>query len=623
MTLSKLKFWLTGGPLLILVACPCAAQETGANNFTVWSVNEFVQTQRDVDLAARVPSEVLIRGWFKWANVSDVSKYAGLVDKVHANKQLFGGGVTLSALYRGENGIDEQTFLDMATRDPNNKLYPAFGRGNYFHGTLSNPRYVDYCLKWVFHQIDSGVEHLFMDEVDAAHGEQEGYDDYAIKEFRSWLLTREKLSATDPKWQSLWRIPLDNPAVCPDGSLRSLDFRGYLQHHQATAHPWGEKNPLAGLWLQFVAERDDRVWKEICDRTRAYATRKGRKVLIAANGLNRHVDHQIQNLWEQHLFLDKSKRVDGSRSLLAWGSDLVHKSRTLLGREVPIVVFHDWGFGMPWQNIPVEERNLWLRIYVPELYASGVFFAFPVHGPFGCDSEKDGTLPTIIEQANFFRRHADYFRVGSRVALDAAVVKTQSTNIAIRFEEHPASKSSDCASHQPQFRRTPDEQRLQPPDHTFRPRNNPRPSPSMRQSSKLRKPFPLNSQADSSRSRSPAWSIMAWWWSNLTVLTPIAAARLDRDIVIMPRSFWHKSPVCNFTVSPGGMVSDLHWVSSYLHGKLHTQLRDTPAFNVEFPNDGKFEVSINSVSTMGGILEIYLDDKLALRQVAGRQGPAQ
>ena len=56
----------------------------------------------------------------------------------------------------------------MATRDPNNKLYPAFGRGNYFHGTLSNPRYVDYCLKWVFNQIDSGVEHLFMDEVDEA-----------------------------------------------------------------------------------------------------------------------------------------------------------------------------------------------------------------------------------------------------------------------------------------------------------------------------------------------------------------------------------------------------------------------------------------------------------------------
>ena len=100
MTLSNFKIWLTAGPLLILVACPCAAQSE-PNNFTVWSVNEFVQTQRDVDLAARVPSEVLIRGWFKWANVSDVSKYAGLVDKVHANKQLFGGGVTLSALYRG------------------------------------------------------------------------------------------------------------------------------------------------------------------------------------------------------------------------------------------------------------------------------------------------------------------------------------------------------------------------------------------------------------------------------------------------------------------------------------------------------------------------------------------
>ena len=127
--------------------------------------------------------------------------------------------------------------------------------------------------------------------------------------------------------------------------------------------------------------RDEAVWKEVCERIRAYARAKGRRVLITANGLNRHVDHQIQNLWDNHLFLDKEKRVDARQSLFSWGRDLVHKSRTLLGREVPIVVFHDWGFGMPWQNIskellrmmacklllmnPVEIADIRMDIYAP------------------------------------------------------------------------------------------------------------------------------------------------------------------------------------------------------------------------------------------------------------------
>jgi hypothetical protein len=95
------------------------------NDLVVWSVNEYTNTDAAVALAARVPSQLLIRGWFKWANANDFAREAHVVPKAHANGQLFGAGVTMSALYRGENGLDEATFLDYATRDPNGRLYPA------------------------------------------------------------------------------------------------------------------------------------------------------------------------------------------------------------------------------------------------------------------------------------------------------------------------------------------------------------------------------------------------------------------------------------------------------------------------------------------------------------------
>lgn len=390
------------------------------NDLVVWTVNEYIQSPEGVDFAARVPSQLLIRGWFRWANSRDFLKDAPLAARAHANGQLFGGGVTLAAIYRGENGLDEATFMDFATRDPNGRLYPAFGKANYFHGSLSNSRWVDYCLGFVYRQIDAGVDELFMDEVNAAHGQQEGYDDYACREFRTALLARHKdWSPTDARWEKEYGVALSDKAVCPDGTMASFDYRAYLQQRGFTRDPWASRNPLAGHWAQFKAERDDRVWREVCEKIRAYARSKNRRVWIAANGLNRYVDHQIQNIMDGGLFLDKDRRVDACRSILEWGQGLVMRSRTLLGKDVPIVVFHDWGFGMPWQEISAADRNLWLRVYAPELYAAGVFFAFPVHGPFGCDAQKDGTLPAIIREATFFRKHADCFVVGQTVGLSS------------------------------------------------------------------------------------------------------------------------------------------------------------------------------------------------------------
>jgi hypothetical protein len=590
------------------------SQVQSPEDIIVWSVNEYILSPAGVELAARVPSQLLIRGWFKWAKFRDLAKDEPLLRAVHANGQLFGGGVTMSALYRGENGIDEATFLDFATRDPNGQLYPAFGRGNYYHGTLSNPRYVDYCLKWAFQQIDAGVDHLFMDEVDAAQGQREGYDDYAVREFRDWLLALHKdWGPADPRWEKQWRVPLGDRKICPDGSMRGFDYRAYLQHHRLTEQPWGSQNALAGLWSRFKVERDDRVWREVCDRLRAYAAKKGRRVWIAANGLNRYVDHQIQNLWDNQLFLDKEKRLDASRSLMGWGRELVLRSRTLLGRDVPIVVFHDWGFEMPWQNLPVADRNLWLRVYAPELYAGGVFFAFPVHGPFGCDSEKDGTLPEIIREATFFRKHADMVRLGDRVALDPAVVKAASADVAVSFVEQPRAKRRLVHLVNHRFR-----------DHCVEAIGDLEvvvPSPDAPKSVVVVSPdfegertVPYEHKAGKVVARVPSLE-----YYDLLVLTydrmaEIAAARADRDAAIAPRPFWGASPATRFEIGPTGLVKDAVWVNSYLQGNLHSQLRDTPTFVVDYANDGEFGIVVNSVATLGAVLEIAVDGRTALRE---------
>ena len=79
---------------------------------------------------------------------------------------------------------------------------------------------------------------------------------------------------------------------------------------------------------------------------------------------------------------------------------------------MPVVLFHDWGFGdppFPWLAVPPSERETWMRVRGAEIYAAGGFFAFPVLGPFGCDAAKDGTLGEIARQTAFYQAHRDLY----------------------------------------------------------------------------------------------------------------------------------------------------------------------------------------------------------------------
>ena len=75
----------------------------------VYTMNELVTSDEELELARKTGSDMLIRGWFKWGGASNYSPYAPLVPKAHAMGALFGGGITCSALYHGENGLNRET----------------------------------------------------------------------------------------------------------------------------------------------------------------------------------------------------------------------------------------------------------------------------------------------------------------------------------------------------------------------------------------------------------------------------------------------------------------------------------------------------------------------------------
>ena len=91
---------------------------------------------------------------------------------------------------------------------------------------------------------------------------------------------------------------------------------------------------------------------------------------------------------------------------LPYWRSLVESGRELAGKTVPVVLFHDWGFGetpFPWMAVSPADRELWMRTRGAEIYAAGGFFAFPVLGPFGCNAAQDGTLGCIATQAAFYQ----------------------------------------------------------------------------------------------------------------------------------------------------------------------------------------------------------------------------
>ncbi len=404
------------------------------NRAVVFTIANRTTSDYELDLARRAGSDVLIRGWFKWGETKPFSQLQPLAEKAHQFGALFGGGITCSALYDKENGITHAQLLDMATRGADGQLVDAWNRPGIRHGSLSSPAYLDYLFRWCREEIDAGADYLFMDENGAALSPKEGYDDRSLADFRYYL--RKECPRTrgwppaDTRWHDQFKIDLRDRAVCPDGTMASFDYREYLRANRLIRNP--KNNPLLPLWRQFRPWRDDRAWKTLTDRIRAYANEHHREVLISANGLARYVDLQVLGIWKK--WNTKDGHIDLSENQLPYWHSLVESGRALAGKRVPVVLFHDWGMGTPpfkWLAVPPSDREVWMRTRGAEIYAAGAFFAFPVIGPFGCDSGKDGTISVIAQQAAFYKAHRDLYLNADFLTSEGLSSETPNLSLAL------------------------------------------------------------------------------------------------------------------------------------------------------------------------------------------------
>ncbi|MDD4870206.1 MAG: hypothetical protein PHR77_06565 [Kiritimatiellae bacterium] len=571
----------------------------------VYTINETILSDEGIDLARKTGSDVLIRGWFKWHNASDYAKLAFLVPKAHELGALFGGGITCSALYHGENGLTEKQVLDMATRGPAGQLINAWNEVNCRHGTLSNPVYLEYLLSWCKKQIDSGVDYLFMDEINAALQSDEGFDDYSIADFRKFILERyakQGWAPTDNRWREIFKIDLSDRTIATDGTMGTFQYRAYLKSCGLSENPHVTRNPLNTEWHLFRDERDDRTWKWLTDAIRAHAASKGCRVLISGNGLARYVDLQVLGVWGNWRI--SQERVDLSENQIEqWGSTVI-SGWGLAGKQVPVVLFHDWGFGgFPLLKVPPEDRRLWIRVRGAEIYAAGGFFAFPVHGPFGNDSHQDGTLPEIARQSAFYHQNKDLYLNAELLGFESLETSEPALSIALWRSKISSSLILHVINRQVE-----------------------QGNPKRRTAVTVR--LPVDRIPKAIRIVSPDWpgektGTACVNNNRLTVTLPeleaYVVAILDYDVVpevilsgrrIVPSMHWVRPSRNEFVVQKGGLISDQWALPGMLQGNLHQHLRNPPVFVVNMPKGGSLKIHVCGVATLGANLQWQVDGKV-------------
>lgn len=572
----------------------------------VYTVNEYIDSDRGIRAAHKTGSDVLIRGWFKWHDAQDWAAQAHLVPKAHALGALFGGGVTCSALYHGENGLPEDRVLDMATRGPDGRLVDAWGEVGTRHGTLSNPAYLEYVLSFCKRQIDAGADYLFMDEINAALQANEGFDDHSVGDFRKHLTHAycegKGWAPDDRRWRETFGVDISNRAICPDGTIGSLDYRAFLKKRGLVDKPYAPENKLAPEWMACRHARDDRAWKWMTDQIRAYAGGKGRKIFISGNGLARYVDLQVLGVWG--LWKAKDGKIDLSENLVDRWAGTVAAGRTMARGPVPVVFFHDWGFGgYPWiRDVPPPERELWMRVRGAEIYASGAFFAFPVAGPWGNDALVDGTIREIARQARFYRAHQDVYLGPTMAGFDGLGTGAPDLSVTLWKRQAPPALLLHVINRQAR------DSRPVPRDH-------------------IDVLIPTKAMPANVRVVSPDWEgerpgAARAEGDQLRVTVPnleaYAVAILDYPTLpdvrlggtrIRPMPEWSWQVQGDIQIGPDGMPVTDSVPGAFLHGNLHAHLRQPHVFAVRMPRGGKLRACVGAVATLGARLECQTDGR--------------
>ncbi len=293
--------------------------------------------------------------------------------------------------------------------------------------------------------------------------------------FRQFVLQRfyadSGWTPSDPRWESMMLVNLSDTAQCPDGTMNSFNYRKYLEYHNWAKNPFGctptranafnPCNPFFLIWLprsyvkQLVGAFYDYpgaldsifhlyersfshfrtrqlFWQEIVDSVRAYSDAIGKNVFISYNGSYFRPDSAVDYLiycigkcpsYPAPSETDTQKtHLDARRVYLANFRWLKREASEYVGRDLPMVAFMDFGhMGFPFYHLggsdePADQRAAFLQVYVAEMYAAGLRFAYPLTGNEGyyiwLDSLTDGrTVAEIAKtQADFFKAHGAMYK---------------------------------------------------------------------------------------------------------------------------------------------------------------------------------------------------------------------
>jgi hypothetical protein len=437
-------------------------------------------------------------------------------------------------------------------------------------------------------------------------------------------------------------VDLGDAGVASSGDMRSFDYRGHLRTGGFLERPAAAENRLHPLWEEFRSARDDRSWKALTERIRAYARERGRSVFLSANGLARHVDLQVLGVWGA--WTTRDGLVDIDESKVAYWRSIVLRGHEAAGKPVPVVLFHDWGMGtppFPWLAVSPTEREIWMRTRGAEIYAAGGFFAFPVLGPFGCDAGRDGTIRTMARLTAYYQTQRDlYLRSrflasepllseGGKLSLAASwndgrsALLIHAINREVGDLEPPGERGGapregrgvgmrrllpregasvrvpiDAAPRRvlvvsPDWEGEQEGRaRLSGADGTVDPASHPAVGPTADLTVDLTVDLP----------RFEAYAVAV-----LEYLNPPDLSRLRDPARVILSSLWSRAPRSEFRLGPDGIPADACDLNGYLQGKLHTHLRSSPTFLVNAPEGGELLVKVRAVAVLGARLEILVD----------------
>ena len=280
----------------------------------------------------------------------------------------------------------------------------------------------------------------------AQYDGNEGFDDHDVADFGQYLCA--KYGATPNALEGLGITAADNLDCSGPDAGSTFDYRGYIARYGATSDPLGAANPLAADWGSTVPNRPDPsrgtfvetypslvYWQQIVVALRTFAReRLNKEVLITANGIFPFVDFQSVGLydWNQDgtgprgfdwvpvvggdftCFQDAGAdagacALDGTISFTPAFAALKARSKRIVeaagGTEVPLLLFLDWPTDSMsrYYALPLTQRQDYIRLYVAEAAALGMWFAVPLA------TTTDTDTATALGMMDFFKQLRAYY----------------------------------------------------------------------------------------------------------------------------------------------------------------------------------------------------------------------